>query len=431
MLGRQRIEFSQAEILVVDDTSTNRALLEEILNHEGYKVATATSGAEALSMAPEIKPDLILLDVMMPGMDGFETCDRLKQLNEARDIPVVFVTARTNPEDIVKGFNVGAIDYITKPIGEREVCARVRAHISNRLLVRQRNEMAFMAQDHDARSNFVVNDVSDAVISVCPPGRVESANSSALHLFGYTLKEIIGTPLTELMLPNYAEACDQFFENQKENSALKPGKATTVVEITGRRSDGSAVPIDFSIRRLDLPYPLYVCLMHDLSPHKKIIDEMQRVSNLDRLTNMPNRKRFEEVFARQWERAAESSQSLSLLMIQIDDFTAYVRANGEQAADHCIQEVAGAINRSVTRPNDLAARFEDDTFVVMLADTDTVGAAAVAENISDRVDQLALVHNGSKPGQMVHINTGLSSSVVQSGDDPELMLVAVEKNLSE
>ena len=235
MQSRQRVEFSQAEILVVDDTSTNRALLEEILSQDGYKVTTASSGAEALKLCVEIQPDLILLDVMMPDMDGFETCNRLKQSNATRDIPVVFITARTNPEDIVEGFNVGAIDYITKPVHQEDVCARVRAHISNRFLIRQRNQMAFMAQDHQKRSNFIVKDVSDAIISVCLPGRIESANASALHLFGYNLKEIIGKPLPELMLPNYAEACDRFFENEKTKTALMPGKATAVVEITGLR----------------------------------------------------------------------------------------------------------------------------------------------------------------------------------------------------
>lgn len=367
----------------------------------------------------------------MPGMDGFETCDRLKQLDTTRDIPVVFITARTNPEDIVKGFNVGAIDYITKPVRQDEVCARVRAHISNRLLIRQRNEMAFMAQDHEDRSNFVVNDVSDAIISVCPPGRIESANASALRLFGYTMKQIIGKPLTELMLPNYAEACDRFFEQQKDASALIPGKATTVLEITGLRSDDSPVPIDFSIRRLDLPFNLYVCLMHDLSPHKKIVNEMQRVSNLDQLTNMANRRRFEEVFSTEWKHAMELGQSISLLMIKIEDFDAFITANGQPAADQCIQEIASAINRSVTRPNDLAARFEDEIFVVMLANTDTVGGTAVAEHISNRVDRLAIDHGGGQTGQMVCVNTGLTSAVVNEGDDPELMLAAAEQNLGE
>lgn len=120
-------------ILIVDDTPINIRLLAESLRQE-YRVKVSTSGSEALEIvsAPESFPDLILLDVMMPGMDGFETCRRLRADEKTKDIPVIFMTALDSVEDKVAGFQAGGLDYITKPFQQAEVLARVETHITLR-----------------------------------------------------------------------------------------------------------------------------------------------------------------------------------------------------------------------------------------------------------------------------------------------------------
>ena len=119
---------SSPKVLIVDDTKTNIAILVEALREE-YKLGVATSGVKALEYVAVNHPDLILLDIMMPEMDGYETCARLKAEEETRGIPVIFITALNEIEDKTKGFELGAVDYITKPFEVVEVQARVKTHL--------------------------------------------------------------------------------------------------------------------------------------------------------------------------------------------------------------------------------------------------------------------------------------------------------------
>jgi DNA-binding response OmpR family regulator/DNA-binding CsgD family transcriptional regulator len=130
-------------ILIVDDVSDNLSVLFAFLTERGFHVLAADSGAQALDELPQIAPDLILLDVMMPGIDGYETCRRIKADPKYADVPLFFLTALTDIVDKVKGFELGAVDYITKPLQPEEVLARVNAHLDLRALrldLEQRNE---------------------------------------------------------------------------------------------------------------------------------------------------------------------------------------------------------------------------------------------------------------------------------------------------
>lgn len=127
-------------ILIVDDTPNNLALLSEALDEAGYMVLVALDGASALSRLQKRRPDLILLDAMMPGMDGFETCRQIKAQPDTADIPVLFMTALTDSEHVVEGFAAGAIDYVTKPIECTEVLARVASHLRTARILKAARE---------------------------------------------------------------------------------------------------------------------------------------------------------------------------------------------------------------------------------------------------------------------------------------------------
>ncbi len=124
-------------ILIVDDIVENVAVLFDMLSHQGFEVLVADSGETALHVLLHEKPDVILLDVMMPGMDGFETCRQLKEQSETRDIPIIFITALTSTTDKLKGFETGAVDYITKPFQHEEVLVRVRTQLNLRYFQKQ------------------------------------------------------------------------------------------------------------------------------------------------------------------------------------------------------------------------------------------------------------------------------------------------------
>ncbi|MCB0194781.1 MAG: response regulator [Anaerolineae bacterium] len=133
-------------ILIVDDNRDNLAVLSFYLNTYGFRVLVARNGESALQKALYVKPDIILLDILMPGIDGFETCQRLKENRHTRDIPVIFMTALTEASDKVRGFQVGGVDYITKPLQHEEVLARVRTHLSIRDLTHNLQDQANQLQ---------------------------------------------------------------------------------------------------------------------------------------------------------------------------------------------------------------------------------------------------------------------------------------------
>ena len=129
-------------ILVVDDAMENLELLRMLLDDDGYETYSASNGRLALEMVEQVRPDLILLDIMMPVMDGFETCKRLKESPETSDIPVIFLTAQIGLDDIVRGFELGALDYVTKPFNPTELLARVKTHIQLKTVQHKLEELA-------------------------------------------------------------------------------------------------------------------------------------------------------------------------------------------------------------------------------------------------------------------------------------------------
>ena len=129
--------MNNSRILIVDDTVKNIQVLGTILKNEGYQINIAQNGAQALKIVQKVHPDLILLDIMMPELDGFETCQRLKDTPETKHIPIIFLTAKVDESDIVKGFKLGAVDYITKPFNSTELLVRVKSHLTMRYLQKE------------------------------------------------------------------------------------------------------------------------------------------------------------------------------------------------------------------------------------------------------------------------------------------------------
>ncbi|MEM7343537.1 MAG: response regulator, partial [Chloroflexota bacterium] len=130
-------EFQESVVLIIDDNPTNLTMMADYLDDEGFEVLVARNGEMGLQRAEQNSPNIILLDVMMPEMDGFEVCQRLQANEETQKIPVIFMTALTDTEDKIKAFEAGGVDYITKPIRQAEVLARIKIHLRIRELTRR------------------------------------------------------------------------------------------------------------------------------------------------------------------------------------------------------------------------------------------------------------------------------------------------------
>ena len=142
-------------ILVVDDSNAIIQLLTFILESTGYRVTTASSGMDALKILETLRPNIILLDVMMPGIDGFETCRQIKTIEDIKDIPLIFITGRTEGKDITKGFELGAVDYISKPIYPQEVQSRVNVHLKLQDLIETEKNLA---KELDIKNRILVEE---------------------------------------------------------------------------------------------------------------------------------------------------------------------------------------------------------------------------------------------------------------------------------
>ena len=147
------IELKGRKILIVDDDRVNLRILAGILRSEGYVLADADSGESALEKFAQFGPDLVLLDVMLPGIDGFETCRRLKKQHGEGSAPVIFITAKNESDDVVEGLGAGGVDYLPKPFKAKEVLARIRSHLQNQLLAEQQKLLVEQLSYANAQKN--------------------------------------------------------------------------------------------------------------------------------------------------------------------------------------------------------------------------------------------------------------------------------------
>ena len=153
-----------ARILIVDDTIQNIQVLGTILKEANYQINVAQDGQQALDSIEKVLPDLILLDIMMPVMDGFETCTRLKADEKTQDIPIIFLTAKVEAEDIVRGFELGAVDYVTKPFNAAELFVRVESHLTRRRLqIEVERQLAEIAHLKEEQEFFVNHELHNRV----------------------------------------------------------------------------------------------------------------------------------------------------------------------------------------------------------------------------------------------------------------------------
>ncbi|MBE9006444.1 response regulator [Fortiea sp. LEGE XX443] len=196
-------------ILIVDDTPINLEMLFDFLDTAGFTVLIAEDGESAIAIAEYGTPDLILLDILMPGIDGFETCRRLKARQLTQDIPIIFMTALSETLDKVKGFELGAVDYLTKPLQYQEVLARIQLHLKLRTLTKtlQAQNLQLEAEiaerlqvEEKIREQAALLDVtSDAIIVKDVDNQICFWNSGAEHLYGWKATEVIGTNVNQIL----------------------------------------------------------------------------------------------------------------------------------------------------------------------------------------------------------------------------------------
>jgi two-component system, cell cycle response regulator len=404
-------DLRKPAILIVDDAPDNLGVLRTIMLRQGYQTFVATSGDRALDIAQRIKPDLVLLDVVMPGIDGLETCRRLKAHPNTARIPVIFMSARGETEDIVAGFDIGAADYIPKPLRMEEVCARVRAQLR---LSRNHDNQTAQAD----RLRMIVNSMDQGLLILERCGRIQYANPACVRCLGYAPEELVGRSLADLLADGvFAGGC----------ASLDAMEEHGTHEVRIRHRDGGLRAMDLTMTPMHADDGLFVALLHDITHHKQSEDALQRAALVDPLTKIANRRHFDAFLDKEWQRAIRNAQPLSLVVLDVDHFKQYNDTLGHAAGDVCLEQVAQALQAHALRPTDLAARYGGEEFVLLFAETPADAAARLADAIRAAVEALAVPNPRSPTSPWLTVSVGVATIVPTQLDEIENLFVCADR----
>lgn len=399
-----------ALILVVDDVPANVKLLEAKLSAEYYDVVTARNGFEAIEKAKEHKPDLILLDVMMPGMDGFEACRRMKQDTSISHIPVVMVTALSEVSDRVNGLEAGADDFITKPINDTALFARVRSLVRIKVLLdelRLRNKTGQDIGVIEEGENSFTSDVSGSHIMVIDDDVVQTKHIEATLQKSYQVTMVTDPEEAKQVAEQKAEEIDLIIISTELMEAdglrlatqlktLEPLRHVPIIMLVDEHED------QLMLKGLELGINDYLILPVDENEmiarvktqirRKKYQEELKanyrnslNMAITDKLTGLYNRHYLDTHIHNVVAQALENHKALSLMIMDMDHFKQVNDTYGHDCGDEVLKQLAEIIVKS-TRGSDLAARLGGEEFVVLMPETNEQAAYEMGERMRRTVE---------------------------------------------
>jgi diguanylate cyclase (GGDEF)-like protein/PAS domain S-box-containing protein len=353
-------------ILIVDDTPENVSLLEAVLSAE-YTIITASRGSKALEIARETPPDLILLDIMMPEMNGYEFCERIKNDPHLHGIPVIFLSILDSTEVKLQGFKSGGVDYITKPFQASEVKARIRTHLMIRKLqlrLETQNQVLEQIDAERTRLAMIVETSNDAIFSVSEESLITSWNRGSEEIFGYSAGEIIGSPIFTI-IPAELE-----HERAHIWQTILSGEHIQYFETTRIRKDGRQFYVSISASPLMNANGEIIgnsVIARDVTERRKMEEIIKHQAHYDVLTNLPNRKFFMEFLSLEVAQARRNGNKMALMFLDLNGFKQVNDTLGHDCGDRLLQGVAQRLKACI-READIVARLGGDEFTVLMTD---------------------------------------------------------------
>lgn len=265
-----------SKILVVDDSHINLTLISEILEAEGYDVAKVTSGETALSRVKAHKFDLILLDIMMPVMDGFQVCERIKQDAAIKEIPIIFLTAKTDNRSLLKGFETGAVDYVKKPFERLELLARVQTHLELKnarealeIELNERKKAEKNLKISETKYKSLFSSANDAIFLMNDNGEFVETNEKATIMLGYTSEELYEKKSWEIS-PEHQPDGNLSKKKSKEYIALANQGKPQVFYWQHQGKENELIDVQVSLNSLELENQLFTqAIVRDITREKK------------------------------------------------------------------------------------------------------------------------------------------------------------------
>ncbi|MGL5806440.1 MAG: diguanylate cyclase domain-containing protein [Xenococcaceae cyanobacterium] len=447
-MNEAQVEIPKARILMIDDFPENLKILAGLLDKRGYEVQNAIEGKSALKAIQTALPDLILLDIIMPGIDGYQVCQILKANDRTRDIPVIFLSGLDTESDKVKAFKLGAVDYLTKPFYLEEAIVRIETQLAarrkNQLLkqtIQQQQKQFKQTEMMRDRSGTLLKgllNTSQEGVAVFEAIRDRHrkivdfvyilASPLAVMIVREDTNKLIGKHLLKNSTDNLLKRLFALFIDVVEN-------CTVLYKEYFYQQDTFQAWFHIVAVKLN---DGFIVNFRDITETKQMELELQQVNlelqkqaNIDSLTKIANRRRFDEYLSQEWSRCAGEQKPLSLILCDVDFFKLYNDNYGHQAGDLCLTQVAGAMNLVVKRPTDLLTRYGGEEFAIILPFTNSEGGVKVAETIRTSIKQLKIPHAFSQVSDYVTISLGIATIIPQVNLATESLIVTADRALYE
>lgn len=347
------------KILVIDDEPINLMLLGNTLKHD-YDVQVATSGKVGLKLARETPPDLILLDIMMPGMDGHEVCRKMKADAALQDIPVIFITALTEADEEIAGLSLGAADYLTKPINIPIAKLRIRNILEREMM---RKEI-LSRQEQQKLAASVFTHSQDSIIITNANNLIIDVNASFTRISGYRRDEVLGKN------PRFLKSGkqDKSFYELMWNSLAEEGHWRG--ELWNKNKEGGLFAVEATISVIkdgEGNIDHFVGVFTDVTERKQHEKELERIAHFDELTGMPNRALLADRMNQAVAHARRAGNIMAVCYLDLDGFKPINDQYGHKTGDAALIEISSRIKKCL-REVDTLSRVGGDEFVILLMD---------------------------------------------------------------
>ncbi|MCS6781772.1 MAG: diguanylate cyclase [Gloeomargarita sp. SKYG98] len=457
-------------ILVVDDDRSVREMLQGEMEREGYRALTASNGVEALEVCRRTLPDMVLLDAVMPQMDGFRCCAEIRRWPACENLPVLMITSLDDEESVAEAFAVGATDYIIKPAKQihwsvlrQRVRRLLEAYAAmQELQQRSAQERKLTQITAHMRGSLEMDTILKTTVAevrdLLQVEQVAIGEFQATGGFQFTVEStnpgwpsVVHKPLP-LMTPQ-TDGIDwlvQVADGETVDTDTWYGQLIrqwgmqaflAVPVVVGERLWGLLTAHHYSTPRPWSPHEVNMLqqltmqlasalqqsqLYHQLQAAN---GELQRLAASDGLTQVYNRRRFDEYLAQQWQQLASEGASLALILADIDFFKRYNDTYGHLAGDECLRQVAQTITQVANRTDNLVARYGGEEFAVVLPRVPLARAVTLAEQIRVAVEQLRIPHSNSMVHEWVTLSLGVTCMTPTADNSPAELVAAADHAL--